>query len=220
MRQVADKGTWLWAADLAPARAAALVAAGRPEEAADLVAAFAGWVRGRDAPAPRAGLALCRAILAEARAEPRQAAAAYGRAADAWQRLPRPYDALLAQERQVACLLAAGEAETALPLARQVLQGLTGLNARAAAERLAGLLRVHQVEVRGRGRRGYGDQLSPRELEVVRLLATGKTNREIAAVLSRSPRTVAAQVNSAMRKLGVNSRTALAVGAVESGLVS
>ncbi|WP_222709297.1 AAA family ATPase [Nonomuraea sp. C10] len=220
MRQVADKGTWLWAADLAPARAAALVAAGRPDEAADLVAAFAGWVRGRDAPAPRAGLALCRAILAETRAEPRQAAAAYGRAADAWQRLPRPYDALLAQERQVACLLAAGEAETALPLARQVLRGLTGLNARAAAERLAGLLRVHQVEVRGRGRRGYGDQLSPRELEVVRLLATGKTNREIAAVLSRSPRTVAAQVNSAMRKLGVNSRTALAVGAVESGLVS
>ncbi|MFC5815611.1 ATP-binding protein [Nonomuraea harbinensis] len=219
VRQVAEKGIWLWAVDLAPARVQALVAAGRTDEAGELVGAFAAWARGRDAPAAGAGLVLCRAILAEVRAGPVEAAAAYGRAADAWQRLPRPYDALLAQERQVACLLAAGETEAALPLARLVHQGLTALGARAAAERLAGLLRAHQLEVRGRGRRGYGDQLSPRELEVVRLLATGKTNREIAAVLSRSPRTVAAQVNSAMRKLGVNSRTALAVGAVEAGLV-
>ncbi|MGI5269045.1 ATP-binding protein [Nonomuraea sp. CA-218870] len=220
VRQAAEKGIWLWAADLAPARVRALAAAGRTDEAGELVDAFAAWVRGRDAPASWAGLVLCHAILDEVRAGPAEAAAAYGRAADAWQRLPRPYDALLAQERQVACLLAAGETGTALPLARLVLQGLTALGARAAAERVAGLLRDHHVEVRGRGRRGYGDQLSPRELEVVRLLATGKTNREIAAVLSRSPRTVAAQVNSAMRKLGVNSRTALAVGAVEAGLVS
>ncbi|MFG1941789.1 AAA family ATPase [Nonomuraea sp. NPDC048826] len=220
VRQVAEKGIWLWAVDLAPARVRALADAGRPDEAGDLVDAFAAWLSGRDAPSAAAGLVLCQAILAEVRAGPVEAAAGYGRAAEAWQRLPRPYDALLAQERQVACLLAAGDTETALPLARRVLQGLTALGARAAAERVAALLREHQVEVRGRGRRGYGDQLSPRELEVVRLLATGRTNREIAAVLSRSPRTVAAQVNSAMRKLGVNSRTALAVAAVEAGLVS
>lgn len=220
IRQVADKGIWLWAADLAPARTRALVAAGRLDEAADLVSAFADWVRDRDAPACWAGLELSRAILAEAGVIRGDAANAYARAADAWQRLPRPYDALLAQERQVACLLAAGETEAALSLARLVLQGLTGLGARRAAERLASLLRDHKVEVRGRGRRGYGDQLSPRELEVVRLLATGRTNREIAVVLSRSPKTVASQINSAMRKLGVNSRTALAVSALESGLVT
>jgi len=225
MRQVAVKGVWLWATDLAPARTRALVAAGRLDEAAELISAFADWVQGRDAPAPLAGLELSRAIvteahaLTEAGAERGDAASAYARAADAWQRLPRPYDALLAQERQVACLLAAGQVETALPLARLVLQGLTGLGARAAAERVARLLREHKVEVRGRGRRGYGDQLSPRELEVVRLLATGRTNREIAVVLSRSPKTVASQVNAAMRKLGVSSRTALAVNAIESGLV-
>ncbi|WP_218155646.1 helix-turn-helix transcriptional regulator [Nonomuraea wenchangensis] len=220
VRQVADKGVWLWAADLVPARTQALVTAGRVDEAAGLVAAFAGWVRGRPAPAPRAGLALSRAVLAEARTGPGPAAAAFARAADAWQRLPRPYDVLLAQERRVACLLAAGAAEEALPLARKVAQELGDLGARTAAERVAGLLRDHRVEVRGRGRRGYGDELSPRELKVVRLLATGMTNREIAVVLSRSPKTVAAQVNSAMRKLGVRSRTALAVSAVESGLVS
>ncbi|MGD6699308.1 LuxR C-terminal-related transcriptional regulator, partial [Xanthomonas citri pv. citri] len=56
-------------------------------------------------------------------------------------------------------------------------------------------------------------------LEVVRLVVTGRTNREIARAVSRSPKTVAAQLNSAMRKLGVTSRTALAVLAVEAGLV-
>jgi len=61
------------------------------------------------------------------------------------------------------------------------------------------------------GGRGYGDQLSPRELEVVRLVAEGLTNRQIAQALSRSPKTVAAQLNSAMRKRGVTSRTALAM---------
>ncbi|WP_433256699.1 helix-turn-helix transcriptional regulator [Streptosporangium sp. CA-135522] len=220
IRLVAGKEVWLWATDLAPARVQALVVAGRLDEAVELTGAFAGWVRGRDAAAPRAGLELCRALLAESRGDPGRAAVAFARAAGAWRGLPRPYDALLAQERQVACLLAAGAAEEALQLARRVFQELTELGARTAADRMARLLREHRVEMRGRGRRGYGDQLSPRELEVVRLLATGRTNREIATVLSRSPKTVAAQVNSAMRKLGVSSRTALAVSAVESSLLS
>ena len=70
------------------------------------------------------------------------------------------------------------------------------------------------------GRRGYGDQLSPRELDVVRLLIDGRTNRQVAEELVLSPKTVANHVDSLMRKLGVSSRTALAVRAVETGLVS
>jgi DNA-binding NarL/FixJ family response regulator len=70
------------------------------------------------------------------------------------------------------------------------------------------------------GRRGYGNELSPRELEVVLLASHGMTNRQIAAELSRSPKTVAAQLNSAMRKYGVTSRTALAVSATQAGLAS
>jgi DNA-binding CsgD family transcriptional regulator len=70
------------------------------------------------------------------------------------------------------------------------------------------------------GRRGYGDQLSPRELEVVRLVVAGRTTREIAGDLCRSPDTVYTQLRSAMRKLGVSSRTALAVHAAEAGLAS
>jgi DNA-binding NarL/FixJ family response regulator len=61
--------------------------------------------------------------------------------------------------------------------------------------------------------------LSPRELDVVRLVATGQTNRQIAARMHRSPATVATQLQSAMRKLGVSSRTALAVRAAEAGIV-
>jgi DNA-binding NarL/FixJ family response regulator len=55
---------------------------------------------------------------------------------------------------------------------------------------------------------------------VVRLVAAGRTNRQIAESLFLSPKTVGTHVNAAMRKLGVTSRTALAVAALTSGLVS
>ncbi|WP_055587404.1 helix-turn-helix transcriptional regulator [Streptacidiphilus griseoplanus] len=86
--------------------------------------------------------------------------------------------------------------------------------AREAAERCT---RAARGVWRG-GRRGYGSRLSPRELEVVRLVLQGKTNRQIAQELSRSPSTVAAQLKSAMRKHGVTSRTALAVSVTQAGL--
>jgi non-specific serine/threonine protein kinase len=61
--------------------------------------------------------------------------------------------------------------------------------------------------------------LSPRELEVVRLLAEGKTNQEIAAALFISPNTVSNHVVSILNKLGLESRTAVAAYAVRHGLV-
>ncbi|MFC1437383.1 AAA family ATPase [Streptacidiphilus sp. N1-10] len=53
-------------------------------------------------------------------------------------------------------------------------------------------------------------RLSPQEREVVRLAATGATNREIAAQLFLSPRTVGHHLYRAFPKLGINSRTELA----------
>jgi DNA-binding NarL/FixJ family response regulator len=70
-----------------------------------------------------------------------------------------------------------------------------------------------------RGRPGYGDRLSPREREVVRLVAGGQTNREIAQSLVLSLRTVDSHLQSAMRKLHVTSRTELAVTAVEARII-
>lgn len=59
-------------------------------------------------------------------------------------------------------------------------------------------------------RRKYGAALSPRERAVAELAATGRTNKEIAAELFVSTKTVDTHLSAAMRKLGVHSGTALA----------
>lgn len=218
---VERKQTWIWAADLAPARVGALTTAGRTDDAAELIATFARGVRGRDAPAAKAGLAMCRAIFAQACREYDRAADLFARSAAAWQVLPRPYEALLAREQQAGSLIAAGKPKAGLGLLAEVRQGLSDLGATLDADRTARVLRDHGVAVprvwRG-GRRGYGSRLSPRELEVAKLAAAGHTNREIAALLYRSPKTVEMQVYSAMRKLGVPTRAALIARAAQAGL--
>ena len=62
------------------------------------------------------------------------------------------------------------------------------------------------------------EQLSPRELEVTRLLAAGQTVGEIATQLCRSKQTVSAQKVSAMRKLGLSNNAALFLYLQEHGL--
>ncbi|MGH9172833.1 MAG: response regulator transcription factor, partial [Vicinamibacterales bacterium] len=62
----------------------------------------------------------------------------------------------------------------------------------------------------------YG--LSPRELDVLRLIVEGKTDREIAEALFISHRTVMRHVTGVLNKLGVNSRTAAATLAVREGI--
>jgi DNA-binding CsgD family transcriptional regulator len=215
-------GIWPRATEVAPTRVDALVAAGRLGDAADLVTTFERTLGSKDAPAPRASVVLCRAILAEAQGQLTDAASLFAEAATAWQGLPRPYDALLARERQARCLLAAGRPETGLPLLTEAARELADLGARNDADRVARSL--HQLgwddrRARGRGRPSYGDRLSPRELEVARLLAGGRTNRQIADALVVSTQTVGSQVKSAMRKLRVTSRTALAIRLMELGLV-
>jgi DNA-binding NarL/FixJ family response regulator len=60
--------------------------------------------------------------------------------------------------------------------------------------------------------------LSGREVEVLRLVAAGLTNAEVAAELALSPRTVEQHLRSIYNKLGVSSRTAATRFAVEQGL--
>jgi len=70
----------------------------------------------------------------------------------------------------------------------------------------------------GRGHDG-GHGLSPRELEVLRLLAAGKSNREIAGVLVISEHTVARHVQNIFGKLRISSRAAATAFAFEHDLV-
>jgi non-specific serine/threonine protein kinase len=62
------------------------------------------------------------------------------------------------------------------------------------------------------------DLLSRREHEVCQLIAQGLTNREISASLSISEKTVGSHIDHIMTKLGLRSRTRIAVWAVEHGL--
>lgn len=61
--------------------------------------------------------------------------------------------------------------------------------------------------------------LTEREVEVVRLVAIGRTNKEIAALLGMSPRTAQKHVMNVYDKLGLESRAGLALFAVEHGLL-
>lgn len=87
-------------------------------------------------------------------------------------------------------------------------QHFTDLGAVWDATRARALLRTRQPARKGRppGRPSHSDQLSPREAEVAQLASSGLTNREIAATLHLSPRTVEQHIAGAMRKTGALSR--------------
>jgi DNA-binding CsgD family transcriptional regulator len=219
---LARSGLWLWGTDLAQVRVAALLRDGRLDEANDAVEVFADGLAGCFAPAPLAALATCRAMVAEADGASDTAVAAFGHAADAWDALPRPYNAALALERKAALLLRTDQRATGVDMLVEVLERLNNLGARRDTDRIARTLREHGIEVSRPwlgGRRGYGDALSPRELDVARLVAQGHTNREIGQTLFLSPKTVARHLTSVMRKLEVSSRTAVALRLADDGLL-
>ena len=64
------------------------------------------------------------------------------------------------------------------------------------------------------------EELTEREAEVLRLVARGQANKQIASSLFVSEKTVKAHVSSILMKLGVQSRTQAALHAVRTGLVS
>jgi DNA-binding NarL/FixJ family response regulator len=92
---------------------------------------------------------------------------------------------------------------------RAALATFERLGARPDASRVRGLLSGRTAELGG---------LSPRELEVLGMIAKGRTNAEIASALCLSERTVHRHVSNILTKLDVRSRTSAAAYAVQHGL--
>lgn len=217
IRTLEIKDMWPWDALIVPAHAEALVETGQASAAAALVDRFAAGLGDRRAPGPQAALLECRGIVAADDVD--TAVEHYAAAAAAWGALPRPYHRLLTLERLALVQLGAERTAEATETLLAVQQGLHDLGAKWDADRVARRLRQLGVDVarvwRG-GRRGYGNALSPRELEVARLVAQGLTNRQIAEALFLSPRTVDRHLSAVMRKLNVHSRTAVALEIAEA----
>ena len=212
---IRTKEIWVWAAEIAPSAVDAFAAAGLIEEARALTAHFAAGIDGRDAPLAHAALHACRAALQVASGDATAAAVSLRIATDAYETLPRPYEAAVCSERLGLALIAAGEQDTGGSALHGALSALQALGAdrdvdrvRSALKRL-GIAVPHRERWRG-GRRGYGESLSPQQERVAMLAAEGRTNNEIAADLFLSPRTVEKHLAVAMQKLGVRTRTGLA----------
>ena len=132
------------------------------------------------------------------------------RALRAWQELSAPYDAARARVLIAQACTQIGDADTAaleLDAARDVLFRL------GAAPDLA------RIDSLTRKRAGAEHGLTPREVEVLRLVARGRSNREIGTALVISERTVARHVQNIFAKLGVSSRASASVFAAEHDLL-
>lgn len=79
--------------------------------------------------------------------------------------------------------------------------------------------RLLMSSLRGISRDDVSSALTPRELEVLALVGTGRANKEIAAELSISERTARTHVSNILRKLGLRDRVQAVVLAYQAGLV-
>lgn len=88
------------------------------------------------------------------------------------------------------------------------------------AERLGSLVAREYVALAQRGERPAAPSLSPREQEVLRRIAEGRSTKEIAALHDVSAKTVETQRKQIMEKLGLHSVAELTKFAIREGLAS
>lgn len=168
---------------------------------------------------PDAIAALAHAIgeLALASGDPDAAAEQLGRAVAVHRDLDLPFARAEIELRAGVALAAAGEREPAIDLLADAYRTARKLGARPLAAEAGREL----ATLGGRTRApSDGPGLTRRELEVVRLVAVGRTNREIATQLFLSPRTVDMHVRNVLRKLDCRSRVEAAHRAGELDLLA
>jgi DNA-binding CsgD family transcriptional regulator len=166
-------------------------------------------------------------VLGEVALHEGDAAAAadqFGHALERLAEIEAPFERALTQARAGTALIAAGEQELGVERLTGAYQTFRKLGARPFANRTAADLAAAGERVGERlGRRAARDLerggLTRRELEILRLVAVGRTNREIAHHLFLSPRTVDMHVRNMLAKLGCRSRAEATARAHELGLL-
>ncbi len=212
IRRVVDEAETLVARSrLLPAHVEIMLAAGDVDAALAAADELTAMADDLDAPLLRARATYAEGAVLVARGEARAALAALRRAWSTWRELEAPHEA--ASTRVLIALACRGlgdedGAAMELDAARWAFQELGAV---PDVARIDTLSRRPSVKAAG--------GLTARELEVLRLVAAGKTNRTVAADLFLSEKTVARHVSNIFVKLGVSSRAAATAYAYEHDLV-
>jgi DNA-binding CsgD family transcriptional regulator len=190
----------------APDLIEAYVRAGRREDAAAVLSRFTAEAERTGSRWARATSARARALLsadADMRARFDEALALH---AD----LPMPFErarTLLALGERLRRAKQRAEAREPLTAALDVFERL---GARPWAERARAELRATGGQASGRRAQAAAEQLTPHELQIAVLVSQGMTNREAAAALFLSPKTIEYHLGQIYRKLDVRGRSQLA----------
>jgi DNA-binding CsgD family transcriptional regulator len=186
--------------------AAASAAAGAADRAAEPLARFAAWADATGQPWARAVLHRCRALAGDGDTDGH-----FREALRQHEVSGRPFEKARTELLYGEWLRRGRRGTDARPHLRTALALFDRTGAVPWAERARAELRAAGEPVAaGAPAPDRLSLLTPQELQVVRLAASGATNRDIAAQLFISPRTVSHHLYRAFPKLGVTNRTALA----------
>ncbi|PRX97119.1 helix-turn-helix transcriptional regulator [Allonocardiopsis opalescens] len=148
------------------------------------------------------------------------AAAAWSAVAERWAGLEQPYERAEALLRAAEAAAEAGERAAAGRLVRAAAEAAAPLPAPPLRARVQALAARIGEPLDTAAPVPSAPGLTPRETEVLRLLARGRSNREIAGELFISAKTASVHVSNILGKLGVPNRGAAAAEAFRLGLVA
>jgi ATP/maltotriose-dependent transcriptional regulator MalT len=187
-------------------RIEAAVRAGEVATAHDWLAYYKSWAELAGAAWASAVALHGRALLAD---DEEESGRLFEAALDMHAQAARPFDRARTELAFGEFLRRARRPRLAREHLRAALDGFDALRAELWAERARVELRASGQTARRRVA-DTRDQLTEQELQIAHFVAQGLSNREVAAQLFLSPRTVAAHLRNIFRKLGISSRTELA----------
>jgi ATP/maltotriose-dependent transcriptional regulator MalT len=156
-----------------------------------------------------------RANRALAGGEPGGTRASWDQAAQAWEAVGQPYPLAMALLRSAEAVLSAGDRDGGTTRLRRAAELAQRLGARPLSDDIAWLARRARISIGDEAQEPEPERLglTAREFEVLRLVAAGRSNREIAGELFISAKTASVHVSNILAKLGVTSRGEAAAAA-------